>query len=45
MSRYQSKYENLKSKMDATMLQLQQAKSVGQNGRYNGGEYSPLRNS
>jgi len=46
MSRYQNKYEHLKNKMDQTMLQLNQAKSVGMQRGYNGAnEYSPLRQS
>lgn len=43
MSKYQSKYENLRSKMDNTMLALNAAKSAG---GYNYNiHHSPLRNS
>lgn len=43
MSRYQSKYENLRSKMDQTMTQLNAAKAGGGYDRKS--HYSPLRNS
>lgn len=43
MSRYQSKYDNLRAKMDQTMLTLNQAKSAGSNVRYAANNGSPLR--
>jgi hypothetical protein len=46
MSRYQSKYENLRAKMDATMLTLNQVKSAGNsNVRYAEKGGSPLRSN
>jgi hypothetical protein len=45
MSKYQSKYENLRTKMDQTMLTLNQARSVGGYNKDISVGYSPLRKS